>query len=67
MKIRILSTGEVKEVNESLGRRMTDMGYAVCEPEKAPKAVKAETAEKLPEAEEKPETVEKPAKAKKSK
>ena len=69
MKIRILSTGEVVEVNESRARRMTDMGYAVREPEKAKKAAKAEVevTDKLPEAAEEVAAEEKPAKGKKSK
>lgn len=72
MKIRIFSTGETMEVNESRARRMTDMGYAELVPEKAKKAVKVEIVDKIPEVEEPaaPETekpAEKPAKAKKSK
>lgn len=66
MKVVILSTGNVEEVNESYARRLIDMGYAVAAKEKPAKA-KVETADKLPEAAAEPEAEEKPAKGKKTK
>lgn len=68
MKVKIVSTGNVEDYNESYARRLVCMGEAVlAEPEKPKKAVAVEIVEKLPEAEEKPAKAAKPVKSKKTK
>ena len=53
MKVRILSTGNAEEYNDSFALRLLDMGQAVIaeEPKNAVKAT-VEIVEKLPETEE---------------
>lgn len=48
MKVKILSTGNVEDFNESYARRLVDMGQAVPVKEQ-PKKAAIETAKKLPE------------------
>lgn len=78
MKVRILSTGNVEEYDESYALRLVDMGYAVpvkAGEAKAKKPVTVEVVDKVPEteaaAEETPKAEEpaetRPAKGKKSK
>ena len=78
MKVRILSTGNVEEYDDSYALRLVDMGYAVpvkAGEAKAKKTVTVEVVDKVPEietvAEETPKAEEpaetRPAKGKKSK
>ena len=67
MKVKILSTGNVEEYNDSFALRLLDMGQAVIaeEPKKAVKAT-VEIVEKLPEPE-KPAKETRPTKSSKKK
>ena len=51
MKIKILETGEIFDVNDSYGCRLIEQGKAVIEIKPAPKAVKAAPKKEEPEKE----------------